>query len=78
MYQHYSICLLCSYIMVYVPAIYLWCWKLLSFGHMSYKFCVVIYLSTKVYFIVGWSGLPVTNTMHLHSVTLSKMLHLGS
>ena len=42
---------------------------------MSYKVCVVIYLRTKMYFIGGWGGL--TNTMHLHRVTLSKMLRLG-
>ena len=40
-----------------------------------YILCCYIYLSTKMYFIGGWSGL--SNTMHLHSVTLSRMLRLG-
>ena len=51
--------------------------------YMSYKFCVAIYLitkiylNTKLYFIVGWDGRGLTSTMHLHSVTLSKMFSLG-
>ena len=46
--------------------------------YMSYKFCVVIYLITKIFFIGGWGGRRLTsNSMHLHSVTLSKMLRLG-
>ena len=49
-----TICLLCCFIMVYVPAICLWCCRLLCFGNMCYKFCVVIYLSAKMYFIERW------------------------
>ena len=33
----------------------------------------LIYLITKIFFIGGWGG---HHSMHLHSVTLSKMLRL--
>ena len=75
-----TICLRCSNIMVYVPAIYLWCCKLFSvlWLYMSYRFCVVIYLITKIYLSTKWWAWVNQHSMHLHSVILSKMLHLDS
>ena len=45
--------------------------------YMSYKFCVDIYLITKIYFIVGWGGRGLTSTLRICIVLLSKMLRLG-
>ena len=66
-----TICLQCWFLMVYVPAICLWCCKLFSvlWLYMSYRFCVVIYLitkiylNTKIYFIGGWGGHGLTSTL---------------
>ena len=51
--------------------------------YMSYTFCIVIclitkiYLSTKIFYRgMGWVWVN-QHSMHLHSVTLSKMLRLG-
>ena len=53
--------------------------------YMSYKFCVVIYLITKIYlstkmYFIGGRGWAWVNqhSMHLHSVTLSNMLRISS
>ena len=71
-----TICLQCCFLMVYVPAICLWCCKLLSFGCRWVRFCVVIYLntkiylSTKIYFIGGWCGRGLTSTLCICIVLL--------
>ena len=38
--------------------------------YTSYKFCVVIYLDTKIYFIGGWGGRGLTSTLHICIVLL--------
>ena len=69
--------------MVYVPAMFMVLQVVVLWLYMSYKFCVDIYLITKIYlstnlYFIAGSGVWVNqHSMHLHIVTLSKMLRLG-
>ena len=82
-----TICLQCCFLMVYVPAIYLWFCKSLSFGCIWVINFVLIYTciyehknifeyKNIFYRGMGWAWVN-QHSMHLHIVTLSKMLHLG-